>query len=283
MTGSVGRGLVEFAHQLADAAGEIVRSAARSRRVVHRKADASPVTEVDRAVEIRLREMITARHPDHGVVGEEFGGDRRDAEHVWVLDPIDGTKAFMAGLPVFGTLIGLTRGGRPVLGVVDQPITRDRWTGVDGDGTWHNSERVHADACDRLSDALVCTTSHEYYEGEDARALRRIASGSRWMVYGGNCHAFVQVASGFVDVALEARGGRVRLLRAGPGSRERRWGDDRVAGRAADDWAAARWENPGERQPGGARSRDGLSCRRSLKQQVPASARNRPYRGGILV
>ncbi len=207
MTGSVGRGLVEFAHQLADAAGEIVRSAARSRRVVHRKADASPVTEVDRAVEIRLREMITARHPDHGVVGEEFGGDRRDAEHVWVLDPIDGTKAFMAGLPVFGTLIGLTRGGRPVLGVVDQPITRDRWTGVDGDGTWHNSERVHADACDRLSDALVCTTSHEYYEGEDARALRRIASGSRWMVYGGNCHAFVQVASGFVDVALEARVG----------------------------------------------------------------------------
>ena len=207
MTESVGRDLVEFAHRLADAAGEIIRPGARSRRVVHRKVDASPVTEIDRAVEMRLREMIAARYPDHGVVGEEFGDDRGDAEHVWVLDPVDGTKAFIAGLPVFGTLIGLARNGRPVLGIVDQPVMRERWTGIDGDGTRRNGERVHAHACDRLSDALVCTTSHEYYEGEDAHACRRIVSGSRWMVYGGNCLAFVQVACGFVDVALEAKVG----------------------------------------------------------------------------
>ena len=106
MTESVGRDFVEFAHLLADAAGGIVVPAIRSRRVVHRKADASPVTEIDRAVETRLREMIAARFPDHGVLGEEFGGERLDAEHVWVLDPVDGTKAFMAGLPVYGTLIG---------------------------------------------------------------------------------------------------------------------------------------------------------------------------------
>ena len=207
MTGSVGRDFIEFAHLLADAAGEIVRPAARSRRVVHRKADASPVTVTDRAVEMRLREMIACRYPDHGVIGEEFGDDRRDAEHVWVLDPIDGTTAFIAGLPVFGTLIGLARGGRPVLGIVDQPATRERWVGIDGDGTRRNGQRVHTDACHRLSDALVCTTSPEYYEDEDARAHRRIVSGSRWVVYGGNCHAFAQVASGFVDVALEAKAG----------------------------------------------------------------------------
>ena len=204
MTETVGRDLVEFAHLLADAAGGIVLPAARARRTVHRKADASPVTEVDRAVETRLREMIAARFPDHGVMGEEFGGERLDAEHVWVLDPIDGTKAFMAGLPMYATLIGLARGGRPVLGVIDQPITRERWTGIDGGGTRRNGERVHTNACERLGEALVCTTSHEYYEGEDARALRRIVSGSAWMVYGANGLAFAQVAGGFVDVALEA-------------------------------------------------------------------------------
>ena len=207
MTESIGRAFVEFAHLLADAAGEIVRPAARSRRVALRKADQSPVTEIDRAVEARLREMVAKRYPAHGVIGEEFGNDREAAEHVWVLDPVDGTLAFMAGLPVFGTLIGLARGGRPVLGIVDQPITRERWTGIGGDGTWYNGERVHADACDRLSDALVCTTSAEYYEGDDARGFRRIVSRSRWMVYGGNCLAFARVAGGFVDVALETKVG----------------------------------------------------------------------------
>ena len=151
--------------------------------------------------------MIEARYPDHGVIGEEFGDDRSEAEHVWVLDPVDGTKAFMAGLTVFGTLIGLARSGQPVLGIIDQPVTRERWTGIDGDGTWHDGERVRTRACDRLSEALVCTTSHEYYEGGDADAFRRILSGSRWIVYGGNCLAFAQVACGFVDVALEARVG----------------------------------------------------------------------------
>ena len=111
----------------------------------------------------------------------------------------------MAALPAYGTLIGLARGGRPVLGVIEQPVTRERWTGVDGGGTWYNGERVHADACERLGDALVCTTSPEYYEGEDALAYRRIVSGSRWMVYGGNCYAFAQVARGFADLALEAK------------------------------------------------------------------------------
>ena len=207
MTESIERGVVEFAHVLADAAGEIVRAAARTRRIVHRKMDASPVTEIDRAVEMRLREMIAARHPDHGIIGEEFADDRREGEHIWVLDPIDGTKAFMAGLPVYGTLIGLARGGRPVLGIIDQPVTRERWTGIDGEGTWHNGERVCTNACNRLSDALVCTTSSEYYEGEDARAYQRIVSRSRWMVYGGNCHGFAQVACGLVDVALETKVG----------------------------------------------------------------------------
>ena len=205
MTGTIGRDIVEFAHVLADAASEIVRPAARSRRVAHRKADESPVTDIDRAVETRLRELIAARYPGHGVIGEEFGADRRDAEHVWVLDPIDGTKAFMAGMPMYGTLIGLVRGGRPVLGIIEQPVTRERWTGIDGDGTRYNGERVRTGECPRLSDALVCTTSSEHFEGDDAAAFQRIVAGSRWTVYGGNCYAFARIACGNVDMAFEAK------------------------------------------------------------------------------
>ena len=204
MTDTIGRDIVEFAHVLADTASGIVRAAAGSRRIAHRKADSSPVTDVDRAVETRLRELIAAHYPGHGVIGEEFGVERHDAEHVWVLDPIDGTKAFMAGMPMYGTLIGLVRGGRPVLGIIEQPVTRERWTGIDGDGTRYNGERVRTGECRRLSDALVCTTSSEYYEGEDAAAFQRIVAGSRWMVYGGNCYAFARIASGHVDVAIEA-------------------------------------------------------------------------------
>ena len=266
MTESVGRDLVEFAHVLADAAGEIVRAAARAPRVAHRKADASPVTEADRAVESRLREMIGARFPGHGVIGEEFGDDRRDAEHVWVLDPIDGTKAFMAGLPVYGTLIGLARGGRPVLGVVEQPVTRERWTGVDGDGTRYNGERVRTGRCERLDAALVCTTSSEYYEGEDACAYRRIVAGSRWMVYGGNCHGFAQLAGGFVDLALETRVGVYDYCALVPVVENAGGGDDRMARRASDPRAGGRRPDPGGRQPDPARSRDGLSGRRRLKR-----------------
>ena len=204
MTETIGRDIVEFAHVLADTASGIIRPAAGSRQSAHRKPDASPVTDIDRAVETRLRELIAARYPGHGVIGEEFGVDRRDAEHVWVLDPIDGTKAFMAGMPMYGTLVGLVRGGHPVLGIIEQPVTRERWAGIDGDGTRYNGERVHTSECPRLSDALVCTTSSEYYEGEDAAAFQRIVAGSRWTVYGGNCYAFARVASGSVDVALEA-------------------------------------------------------------------------------
>ena len=204
MTESIERDIVEFAHRLADAAGEIVRAAAGTRRVVHRKADASPVTEIDRAVEARLRELIAGSYPGHGIIGEEFGDDQPEAEHVWVLDPIDGTKAFMAGLPVYGTLIGFARGGSPVLGIIDQPVTRERWTGQDGGGSWYNGRRARTGACARLRDALVCTTSPDYFEGADARAYHRIAATGGWMVHGGNCHAFAQLACGFVDVALEA-------------------------------------------------------------------------------
>lgn len=127
-----------FAHELADAAGAIIRRYYRTPVPVEQKADASPVTAADRETEARLRDLIRARFPAHGIEGEEYGAERLDAEFVWCLDPIDGTKSFITGRPLFGTLISLLHAGRPILGVIDQCILGERWLGVAGEpSTWN--------------------------------------------------------------------------------------------------------------------------------------------------
>ncbi|MBV9552243.1 MAG: histidinol phosphate phosphatase, partial [Alphaproteobacteria bacterium] len=115
-----------LAAELADAAGAAIRPYFRTRLAVADKADLSPVTAADRAAEQAMRRLIAGRFPEHGIVGEEYGAEREDAEHVWVLDPIDGTKSFISGVPLFGTLIALAHRGRPILGIIDQPISRER-------------------------------------------------------------------------------------------------------------------------------------------------------------
>ena len=117
---------------LADAAGEAIRPHFRQPLVVDDKPDLSPVTIADRAAEAAMRRLIAANFPSHGILGEEFGREREDAEFVWVLDPIDGTKSFISGVPLFGTLIALAHRGRPILGIIDQPIMRERWIGAAG-------------------------------------------------------------------------------------------------------------------------------------------------------
>ena len=124
--------LVASAEAAADLAGAVIRPLFRSALLVEAKGDTSPVTEADRGAERTLRDHIARHHPDHGVIGEEYGPDRADAEWVWVLDPIDGTRAFVTGRPLFGTLIALLHHGRPVLGLIDQPATGERWIGVEG-------------------------------------------------------------------------------------------------------------------------------------------------------
>lgn len=203
MTAAVAPELIAFAHRLADEAAAIVRASARIPRSVQAKADASPVTQIDRAVETRLRELIADAWPGHGVLGEEFAAHDPDAEHVWVIDPIDGTKQFMVGMAAYGTLLALARDGVPVLGLIDQPITRERWLGVEGGGAWYGGEPMRARACPALDQAILCTTSPEYFEGGDRAAYERLVGATRWTVYGGNCIVFGQLAAGFVDVAFE--------------------------------------------------------------------------------
>ena len=131
-------GYLALAAELADAAGAAIRPYFRTKLAVDDKADLSPVTAADRAAEAAMRRLIEGRFPEHGIIGEEYGSKRADAEFVWVLDPIDGTKSFISGVPLFGTLIALAQHSRPILGIIDQPISRERWIGAVGHATTFN-------------------------------------------------------------------------------------------------------------------------------------------------
>ncbi len=194
---------LDLAHALADAAGEAIRPYFRSATAVEAKADASPVTAADRAAEAAMRALIAAHRPGDGVIGEEYGEDRAGAERVWVLDPIDGTRAFIAGRPLFGTLIALMVQGVPVLGVIDQCIARDRWVGADG-GTTLNGAAARTRACVDLAAAHLATTSPHAFEARDYAAFERLRSRVRDTLYGGDCHNYALLASGHLDLVVEA-------------------------------------------------------------------------------
>ena len=193
-----------FAGGLADAAREILLAAMPNDRSVSIKPDASYVTETDLAIETRMREMIDSRYPDHGVLGEEHGSRDLDAEFVWVLDPIDGTAPFVAGISVFGTLIGLARAGRPYLGVIDHPASDDRWTGVSGDHAKQNGRQVRTRHCSGLSQALMTNSNPDFFSAEEFERFARLKSRVHYTQYGGSCYAYGVMASGRTDLAIDS-------------------------------------------------------------------------------
>jgi histidinol phosphatase-like enzyme (inositol monophosphatase family) len=197
-------GFEALAHRLADRAGEVQRRYFRTPVAVETKADESPVTVADREAEAAMRELIRASFPDHGILGEEHGGDRLDAEFVWVLDPIDGTKSFVTGRPLFGTLVALAHAGRPVLGVIDQSILRERWVGRAGSPTTWNGQPARARPCPALGDAVFLTTSPDAFAlAPDREAFARVRDRVRLPLYGGDCYSYGQVALGFADLVVE--------------------------------------------------------------------------------
>jgi inositol-phosphate phosphatase/L-galactose 1-phosphate phosphatase/histidinol-phosphatase len=193
-----------LAGRLADAAGAVIRPYFRSRLAVERKGDASPVTVADREAEAAMRRLIEAEAPDHGIFGEEYGRVRDDARHVWVLDPIDGTKSFISGIPLFGTLIALLEDGAPVLGIIDQPISGERWLGARGRPTTLNGQPVSTRACGELSEASLFATSPDMFAGRDADAFRALAARVRLVRHGADCYAAGLLAGGFIDLVVEA-------------------------------------------------------------------------------
>lgn len=192
-----------FAERLADTSRRMLLAVASQVPEVDLKADASLVTAADRAVEARLREMIEARYPEHGIIGEELGRRDVDAEFVWVLDPIDGTAQFIAGLPVYGTLIGLAERGRPILGVIDSPATGERWTGIAGVGTRRNGVPQRTRACAGLETAFATNSNPDFLNPEERERFERVRARVRYMQYGGSCYAYGLLASGRTDIALD--------------------------------------------------------------------------------
>lgn len=195
--------LVAFAELLADEARSILREANAAPTDVQYKADASPVTDLDRRIEAHIRTFIDDRYPEHGVLGEEHGSRDLDANLVWVLDPIDGTAPFIAGIPVYGTLIGLAHRGKPVLGIIDHPATDDRWVGIAGQATTRNGEAVRARRCGDLGAAFTTNSNPDFLTADERARFERVRSRVRYTQYGGSCYAYGLLASGRTDLALD--------------------------------------------------------------------------------
>lgn len=193
-----------FAPTLADRAGEVVRRYFRSPIGFDDKADASPVTIADREAEAAMRAALAETFPDDGILGEEMGSAHTDARFVWVLDPIDGTKSFISGKPLFGTLIGVTDRGRPAIGIIDQAITRERWFAAPDTPTTLNGAPQKTGARTALSEAILYATTPYMFRGDERDAFERLAARVKHPLFGADCYAYGLLASGYADLVCEA-------------------------------------------------------------------------------
>ena len=195
--------LVTFAAELADADGAVLARYFRSGVASQAKSDESPVTVADREAETVVRTMIEARYPDHGISGEEFGTVRGDAEWLWLIDPLDGTKSFLKGKPTFGALIGLAHRGRHVLGVIDQPFLRERWIGADGHGTRWNGRPVTCRPCAGLGEASMAAVGVDAATLADEPRVAPLRRAVRHLQFGLECYAYGLLAGGHLDLAID--------------------------------------------------------------------------------
>ena len=200
------------AHHLADLSSAAILPYFRRTMKVDNKAAAGkfdPVTAADRAAERAIAKAIKAAWPDHGIVGEEYGTKVGSSPYRWVIDPIDGTKAFILGFPIWGTLIGLMHGDQPVLGLMNQPFTGERfWSGPSSSamrGPDGRERRIKTRACVSLADAMFVTTHPDMFKaGEERRGFEAIRAATRYTRYGGDCYAYCMLAAGHIDIVVEA-------------------------------------------------------------------------------
>ena len=197
---------IALAHCLAEAARAEIRPLFRTPLTTDAKLDATPVTIADRNAEQAMRRLIEAQFPADGIQGEEYGRSAGTSGRQWVLDPIDGTTAFLAGRPIFGTLIALTVEGFPVLGLIDQPILGERWLGVTGQPTTFNGQPASTRACRLLERASLATTGPQYFSQAEGEAFMALAAQTdhQRMVMVGDCYNYACLASGQLDIVCEA-------------------------------------------------------------------------------
>ena len=195
---------LRLAERLADAAGAAIRPFFRAAYHSETKADCSPVTEADRAAEAAIRAILEKERPLDGIIGEEYGATRENAGRRWVIDPIDGTRSFMTGRPIFGTLIALIEEEAPIIGIIDQPILRERWVGARGRPTLFNGEVARTRNCGLLASAHLGTTSPYLFDSATRPGFERLAAAAGNLVLGGDCYSYGLVALGQLDLVVEA-------------------------------------------------------------------------------
>jgi myo-inositol-1(or 4)-monophosphatase len=210
---AVDRTLIDFAHRLADTAGEVIRPYFRQRIEITDKGAAKgggfdPVTQADRSAEAAMRALIERERPHDGILGEEFGEKTSTNGLVWVLDPVDGTRAFISGRHEWGSLIGLEQHGHAILGILDQPVLGERFMGVNAAAEFQtNNTRssMHVRSCPDIGDAILCASHPDaYFSTKEQEAFRRVQKAVRMSRFGGDCYIFGTLALGFVDLIVES-------------------------------------------------------------------------------
>jgi myo-inositol-1(or 4)-monophosphatase len=202
--------LIAFANRLADTSGKVIRPLFRQRiDVAHKQGvhDFDPVTEADKGAERAIREVLARERPDDGILGEEYGEQKGISGYRWVLDPVDGTRAFITGRHEWGSLIALEYDGKPVLGILDQPVLGERFIGVDGAAHLIQAgmaSPLRVRDCASLADAVLCATDPgAYFSKEQLSAFARVDGAVKMTRYGGDCYLFAALALGFVDMVIE--------------------------------------------------------------------------------
>ena len=203
--------LIAFANRLADTSGAVIRPLFRQRiDVAHKQGryDFDPVTEADKGAERAIREAVARERPQDGVLGEEYPETEGTSGYRWILDPVDGTRAFITGRHEWGSLIALEKDGKPVLGILDQPVLGERFVGVNGKAHLiqaGKSSPLDVRPCASLSEAILCATDPgAYFSKDQLSAFSRVDGVTKMTRYGGDCYLFAALALGFVDIVIEA-------------------------------------------------------------------------------
>ncbi len=203
-TPEIPQAYIETAQDLADIARQSTLSLFRKPIQIDQKHDTSPVTIADRNTEQSMRELIENRHPDHGIFGEEFGRREGSSDWFWVLDPIDGTKSFICGKPIFGSLIALLHEDKPMVGVVEIPAQGERWLGISNSGTRLDGNECNTSSVKRVSEAAMLSTTPDMFNTNEWALFDRISRTARIRNFGTDCYGYGLLASGFADIVMEA-------------------------------------------------------------------------------
>ena len=196
--------LVSFANHLSDESAKIIKQYFRKSIEIENKEDESPVTVADKNTELKIRNLILNKYPNHGILGEEFEGKDIESEYLWVIDPIDGTRSFIAGHKDFGTLIALLKNKKPIIGIINCPIHEERWVGIDGQQTTMNGQLVNTSNKQVLDESYLSSTGLYMFENDSfKKGFEKIINKTRYHRFGGDCYNYGMVASGYIEIVIE--------------------------------------------------------------------------------